>query len=369
MFEALCKESPLALLLERNDWGEYQPLMDSLREWSQYGLFTNRFLTLDRGALFTSAVHGSGHIERVMLLGALLCMLEVEKPEDTALVMDMCAYHDVGRVSDWLDEFHGARSSYKLEELTGRAGEELTILRAGVEAHSRRDADMDQVLAKYAPENLPRCRRLAILLKDADGLDRVRIGDLDPDYMRTPSAKRLVPFAEELFKRYSAAQEELGQTPIKRDFVDRVILEQVRDVVQEGFFTREEDSAVTVLRGLGEVFDTALSPQLLQAAAAVSGAGCSGAQCGIVEGALLFIGLYYGAKGKTAAEIAAVSRAFAAAYAEKWGSLRCAELRPGGVHEDDPPTLCAGLTLEGIIFTREFILNERGIGNEQSLSS
>jgi hypothetical protein len=38
------------------------------------------------------------------------------------------------------------------------------------------------------------------LLKDADGLDRVRLGDLDPRYLRIPQARSMVQFAEQLFE-------------------------------------------------------------------------------------------------------------------------------------------------------------------------
>ena len=38
------------------------------------------------------------------------------------------------------------------------------------------------------------------LVKDADGLDRVRLGDLDPRYLRHPEARVMVPFAQELFE-------------------------------------------------------------------------------------------------------------------------------------------------------------------------
>jgi hypothetical protein len=38
-------------------------------------------------------------------------------------------------------------------------------------------------------------------LKDADGLDRVRLGDLDPRYLRNPEALGMVGFAERLFDR------------------------------------------------------------------------------------------------------------------------------------------------------------------------
>jgi hypothetical protein len=41
--------------------------------------------------------------------------------------------------------------------------------------------------------------RLTSLLKDADGLDRVRLGDLDPRYLRNLEAHRMVTSAQTLF--------------------------------------------------------------------------------------------------------------------------------------------------------------------------
>ena len=41
--------------------------------------------------------------------------------------------------------------------------------------------------------------RLTSLLKDADGLDRVRLGDLDARYLRNPQAREMVGYAEALF--------------------------------------------------------------------------------------------------------------------------------------------------------------------------
>jgi hypothetical protein len=40
---------------------------------------------------------------------------------------------------------------------------------------------------------------LTALLKDADGLDRVRLGDLDPRYLRHEQARSMVGFAERLY--------------------------------------------------------------------------------------------------------------------------------------------------------------------------
>jgi len=36
-------------------------------------------------------------------------------------------------------------------------------------------------------------------LKDADGLDRVRLGDVDPRYLRNTEAHHMVAFAQTLF--------------------------------------------------------------------------------------------------------------------------------------------------------------------------
>lgn len=351
-------ESPLARLLLRNSWGEYDLLLTRLDRWANSDIFYDALENLDRAALFTSAVHGEGHIERVMLLGALLAMLENESRENTLLLMEMCSYHDTGRVSDWLDEFHGSRSCFKLEELTGRSGEELKLTMAGVEAHSRKDSDMDSVIEKYSPADFGRAKRLALLLKDADGLDRVRIGDLDPKFMRTDAAKTLTEFSEQLFKLYSAMQEELGQEPIRRDLVDKKIMEQMRDHVQECYFGHDYNCAHTMLTALAQFFETDLSPQLLQAAQGMHGAGKYGAQCGLVEGALMFLGIYYSGRGADQYEVARICNAFALSFETKYKSLTCRDLRPGGFNADDPPHLCAGLTLDAIIFTREFILQK-----------
>ena len=58
------------------------------------------------------------------------------------------------------------------------------------------------VTAHSAPKGVSREHPhwpLIALLKDADGPDRVRLGDLDPQYLRYPESKAMVPFAQALF--------------------------------------------------------------------------------------------------------------------------------------------------------------------------
>ena len=40
---------------------------------------------------------------------------------------------------------------------------------------------------------------LVALLKDADALDRVRLGDLDPNYFRLRESRAMVDFAQQLY--------------------------------------------------------------------------------------------------------------------------------------------------------------------------
>lgn len=52
------------------------------------------------------------------------------------------------------------------------------------------------------PEELPREHphwRLMALLKDSDGLDRVRLGDLNPAYLRFDVSCELIGFAQALY--------------------------------------------------------------------------------------------------------------------------------------------------------------------------
>ena len=190
-------------LLERDQWGEYTALMCDLRHWAMWPLFSDALKLLNRKALYQSRIHGEGHIERTMLFGTLTARDEQLEEADAQLLLEACSYHDVGRVDDSLDDDHGRRSALRLAELTGRSGEELKLLMAAVEAHSRDDRDMGEIIRSYHPADERRARRLAEMLKDSDGLDRVRIHEaLDPAYLRRRGSRWYIPFSEYLFSRY-----------------------------------------------------------------------------------------------------------------------------------------------------------------------
>ena len=195
--------SVLEELLDHGDWGDYTAMMAGLRRWAHWPLFRAALAGMDRTALYQSPIHGEGHIERTMLFGALIARDEDLPEDDLRLLLEACAYHDVGRVDDSLDDDHGRRSSHQLARLTGRSGDELQMLMAAVEAHSRDDRDMTEIIRSHHPADYLRARRLAEMLKDSDGLDRVRIHQaLDPSYLRRRCSRFYVAFSQFLFSLY-----------------------------------------------------------------------------------------------------------------------------------------------------------------------
>lgn len=202
-------------LLERPDWGEYQPLVEKLRRWPGYPGLVTALGTLKREVLFESSIHGPGHIERTMCHGAFCAMEEPLSPEDTRLLLLACSYHDIARENDAVDDLHGHRAALRIREVTGLTGEEEKLVQAAVDAHSRPDSQLEETVCAYAPADFSRGKRLAELLKDADGLDRVRIWDLDPAYLRREASRTRAGFAKKLYLRW---QRETGQ-PAVPDFV------------------------------------------------------------------------------------------------------------------------------------------------------
>ena len=331
------RASPMLALLARRDWGGEQPRIDSLLA-SPYGEALLRALrTLRRDVLYQSHVHGLGHIERTMVHGAMCAQAEELNEADTALLMEMCSYHDTGRESDWLDNAHGYRSSLKLAALTGRTGEELRIMMAGVEAHSIGDKYMEDVLKKHAPADMDRARRLALLLKDADGLDRVRIRDLNPRYLRREASRRRVDFAQLLFDRYRAVQAEWGLAQEQEGFDLGVIQALKRFVTdcQEKGLSCGELALLSLDKLIREEHAQALIPLL----------PVGSPDCGLYEAALLYLRAVFPEDKPENLE-----EEFRARFAGQYGSLLCEKIKP--------PEGCGGFPVDGILFALQFYLDK-----------
>jgi C_GCAxxG_C_C family probable redox protein len=125
--------------------------------------------------------------------------------------------------------------------------------------------------------------------------------------------------------------------------------------VHDYYWTYDLNCATTLLKTVSEIFGIELSPQLIDAAVGMHGAGKFGAQCGLVEGSLMLIGIL-GRKKNLIDEITVKNCfRFAEEFQKKFGSLSCCTLRPEGFKPENPPHLCERMTVEAIRFTADFI--------------
>ncbi|MBP2660099.1 MAG: GCAxxG family protein [Firmicutes bacterium] len=110
--------------------------------------------------------------------------------------------------------------------------------------------------------------------------------------------------------------------------------------VHDYYWDEDLSCAVTTLKILSELFYTELHPQVVEAAFGLN-AGRFGSQCGLVEGALLFIGSYGSYRNMNKEKITAICHEFC---------------RPG-----NPPHLCENITKQAVAFSAQFIVEEMGM--------
>lgn len=160
-------------------------------------------------------IHGVGHTSRVLVHALDLAdALDLATWERDALA---CAalWHDIGRTNDGVDYYHGAKSAGKAVALglhvnvSPQVSE--TALYAithhcGSEEHGERAAyhvgywSLGAGDATYEPVEAESALRVFRLLKDADALDRVRLGDLDVSHLRYDVSRTRVDRAWELLR-------------------------------------------------------------------------------------------------------------------------------------------------------------------------
>ena len=130
--------------------------------------------------------------------------------------------------------------------------------------------------------------------------------------------------------------------------------------VHDYYWQQDLNCATTTLKILSENFEIPLNKQVIDAAIGMHGAGGFRAQCGLVEGALLFLGIFGRQRHIPDQHIVEQCYAFASEFQTCFGSLLCKELRPEGFHPDNPPHLCEQLTKDAIVFAVEYISGFQG---------
>ena len=148
-------------------------------------------------------IHGIGHAGRVFVWANLIGKRLGSKESDRIspeVARWAAVLHDVGRISDGIDRGHGDRSA----EWILRHRKFLPV--------SLDDELFDRLLYccrmhEVSDEKIGVLSEELKCIKDADGLDRVRIDDLDPAFLRTEFARSLVEPAWTLYGLSKSAEE------------------------------------------------------------------------------------------------------------------------------------------------------------------
>jgi len=130
----------------------------------------------------------------------------------------------------------------------------------------------------------------------------------------------------------------------------------VRDRVHHFYHEAGINCSVGTLSLLSDIFDVKLEEQVYDSAVAMHGAGKYGAQCGILEGGIMFISIYAKQNGLKKKDIVPIVYDWAALFEKEMGSLVCRGLRPYPfTAEDAPKHLCEPLTVKGLGLAVNFI--------------
>ncbi len=145
-----------------------------------------------------SRTHGQAHVARVLVHAFRLIEatgLTAEAPRLWAAVY----LHDLARTHDGRCERHGSDA---VEQFGQRADLRELFARGGVMPGDYEAIGVAVSVHSRPPEpgrDHPHWTLIG-LLKDADGLDRVRIHDLDARYLRFAESRAMIPFAWQLLE-------------------------------------------------------------------------------------------------------------------------------------------------------------------------
>jgi HD domain len=161
----------------------------------------------------SGSIHGLGHTRRVMIHARAIAQAEGFLAWEQEALIQAALWHDIGRTDDSADYYHGAKSAGKVLALGLHQGLEPLVYETALFAvthHSGSDPHGERAsrrLEFFQPRGesfrkvlIPEDSALRVFraLKDADALDRVRLGDLDESYLRFPSSRERVEIASAL---------------------------------------------------------------------------------------------------------------------------------------------------------------------------
>lgn len=166
-------------------------------------------------------IHTQGHCERVLLHALRIGEARHASDRQMTALAEASVFHDSRRKDNYLDTGHGARAANYYKDYCGKGGLEfLPEAYTAIWYHDRDDELGSRYIATHAGTEADSWLEVYRCFKDADALDRYRLGTwcLDKRFLRTDVAKTMTDFALMLVQRTIPEDE-----PAPYVFADRSI--------------------------------------------------------------------------------------------------------------------------------------------------
>lgn len=158
-------------------------------------------------------IHTQGHCERVLMHALRIGDARAVTDRQMLALAHAAIFHDTRRRDNYLDTGHGERAaeyykSFSEHEAAGKsycqvAADSMVFLPeayAAIWYHDRDDELGEAYIRDHAGADSAGWGEVYHIFKDADALDRLRLGTwcLDPKFLRTPEARLMQTFAQQL---------------------------------------------------------------------------------------------------------------------------------------------------------------------------
>ena len=130
----------------------------------------------------------------------------------------------------------------------------------------------------------------------------------------------------------------------------------IEETTHEHYHVSGVPCAVSTLTMLSHIFGVELHEQVYQSALGMVGAGKYGAQCGLLEGGMMFLAIYGQQNGLVKKDIFELTYKMTETFENSMGSIVCKGLRPYPfTPEDAPKHLCEPVTVKGVTLLVKFL--------------
>lgn len=151
-------------------------------------------------------IHTQSHCERVLMHALRLGEARGVSDRTMEALAHAAIFHDTRRRDNYLDVGHGGRAALYYKEYCG-AGTLAFLPEAfwTMRFHDRDDALGIEIVGREGGDDAGRWLEVYRCFKDADALDRLRLGTwcLDVKYLRTEESKAMTGFAQHLVEATS----------------------------------------------------------------------------------------------------------------------------------------------------------------------